>query len=244
MLLTDNLMHADLHPGNILVQSPGMFARGGKGKGQGQGQGQGQGRGGEERTEGAERGRGRGKAAEDPGHRAPRDYRIVMVDAGMVARLTRQEQRNFIGLLTAMGEGSGRDAARHLLHFSSASETYTPAQRGAFEADMTALFAQVCRGYGRNTDIGQALRGILNLCRVHKVSIDANYATLVMNALCLDGMAKLLLPQYNVLDSAEGLLRMNKWVSRVPFGMGGGLRRLLLPVAYFLKKQHDKRFCC
>jgi len=66
MLLKDNLMHADLHPGNILVQD---------------------------------------KAAQiDPlesdGSRMPSDSsstRIVLVDAGMVARLARREQSAFIG---------------------------------------------------------------------------------------------------------------------------------------------------
>lgn len=48
--------------------------------------------------------------------------------------------------------------------------------------------------------------------RVHGVRIDVNYATLVMNALCLDGLAKALLPSYNVLDHAAPLLRAHhRW---------------------------------
>jgi predicted unusual protein kinase regulating ubiquinone biosynthesis (AarF/ABC1/UbiB family) len=34
--------------------------------------------------------------------------KIVLVDAGMVAELQEEEQRNFIGLLQAMGLGDGR----------------------------------------------------------------------------------------------------------------------------------------
>ena len=65
----------------------------------------------------------------------------------------------------------------------------------------------------------------------------ANYATLVMNALCLDGMARSLLPGYNVLDRAEALLRLNKVVGRAPL-----LRNLLLPLANWLKRRHDAHF--
>ena len=59
MLLLDNLMHADLHPGNILLDA-----------------------------------------------RRGQDPRIVLLDVGMVARLTRAEADAFIGLLHAMGPRS------------------------------------------------------------------------------------------------------------------------------------------
>ena len=36
---------------------------------------------------------------------------------------------------------------------------------------------------------GEVLRGVLGLVRVHKVTLDANYMTLVMNVLVLEGMA-------------------------------------------------------
>jgi len=39
---------------------------------------------------------------------------------------------------------------------------------------------------------------VLTHCREHRISIGANYATLVINALCLDGMARALVPTYNV----------------------------------------------
>ena len=66
MLLLDNLMHADLHPGNILLDAV-------------------------ERTA----------------------YRIVLLDVGMVARLTPQESDAFIGLLHAIGAGTdARPAVR------------------------------------------------------------------------------------------------------------------------------------
>ena len=37
--------------------------------------------------------------------------------------------------------------------------------------------------------VWQVLRGVLGLVRTHRVSLDANYMTLVMNILVLEGMA-------------------------------------------------------
>lgn len=127
MLLIDNLMHADLHPGNIIIQQ-------------------------------VPKEQCRGKVnCEDT-------KRIVLVDAGMVAVLTREEQNNFIGLLAALGRGDGREAASFVLRFSERSD-YSKEQQEEFKASMVALFEKVCRGYGTNVDVGTTLRGILGLIR-------------------------------------------------------------------------------
>lgn len=85
-----------------------------------------------------------------------------------------------------------------------------------FRSDMKKLFLLDCKGYGSNVDIGKILRGILNLVRLHKITIDANYATLVMNCLCLDSMATSLLPSYSLLDNAKPLLKLNRVFGRLP----------------------------
>jgi len=82
-----------------------------------------------------------------------------------------------------------------------------PVERKAFTQDMIALFEERCRGYGNNVDVGHVLRGILGLIRVHKVRIDANFATLVVNALCIESLARTVCPSYNVLDAAKPLLQ-------------------------------------
>jgi aarF domain-containing kinase len=179
-------------------------------------------------------------------------YRIGLVDAGLVAVLTPEQRKNFIGLLEAMGEGDGRQAADCVLrfahhdkqdHFCMLSPT---ARKGieirrdeAFRKDMSLLFAAICRGYGTDVDLGAVLRGILTLVRKHRVTIEANYATLVMNALCLDGMAKVLLPAYNVLDAAKPLLRLHRACKRLPFGLADRTIKLVYPILAKAKAMHD-----
>lgn len=194
MLMQDNLMHADMHPGNILVDTSQEVA----------------------------------SAA----------HKIVMVDAGMVAQLVTEERKYFIGMLAAVGEGKGAECAECVLNFS-ASTTYSEDTKRAFTADMVEFFDRSCRGYGTDVDLGETLRGILALCRIHKVTVSANYATLIMNVLCLDGMASSLLPTYNLLDGAQMFLTFYRFCARkkcLP------LVKVMVPLARRLKALSDKKF--
>ena len=38
----------------------------------------------------------------------------------------------------------------------------------------------------------------------------ANYATLVVNALCMDGLAKRVCPSYNLLDASKPMLKAHR----------------------------------
>lgn len=158
MLLVDNLMHADLHPGNILIHL-----------------------------------KKNGRPV------------LTLVDAGMVAKLTDMERTNFIGLLEAMGTGDGARAAGHVLGFS-VTQTCTGEDAVAFTKEMEEVFARYCRGYGTGVNMGVVLREVLAKVRKFHVRVDVNYATLLINLLCLEGLASALLPSYNILDRAKPLL--------------------------------------
>ena len=131
---------------------------------------------------------------------------ITLVDAGMVAQLTDEESSTFIGVLAALGEGDGRAAAEFALRFSI-DNNMVEKEREQFIQEMIELFAEKCRGYGTDVDVGDVLRGILGLIRIHHVRIDANYATLVVNVLCVESLAQRVCPSYNVLDASKPLLQ-------------------------------------
>lgn len=183
MLLLDNLMHADMHPGNIIFDA----AR----------------------------------------------NRVNMVDLGLVVVLTVEEQRNFIGFLQAVGNGDGRAAARCVLRWSPKQACESTACMDGFEDQMARLFDQICRGYGTGIHLGNVLRNVLDLVRRYKVTIGANYMTLVVNALCLEGMARELEPEYNVIDAAEPLLATYGRLPRPAF-------LALLPLMQVAKSVHDR----
>ena len=75
-----------------------------------------------------------------------------------------------------------------------------------FTQDVETLFQNECRGYGTNVQLGDLLRSILVLIRKHHIRIDANYATLLVNALCIESLAKTLVPSYNILDASRPFL--------------------------------------
>jgi len=159
----------------------------------------------------------------------------------MVASLKGAEQRNFVGLLVSMGRGDGKAAARFVLSFSDAQTCVDPVAVAAFTNAMGNFFTAHCRGYGTGIDLASVLRGVLALVRENGVRVDVNYATLIMNALCLDGLAKALLPDYNVMDAAAPLLRAyGQWGGLATSGVGSTvLKRLALPLAMGRKRRHD-----
>jgi aarF domain-containing kinase len=188
MLLVDNLMHADLHPGNIMItamhdhhHSTNLNSKDSLVPAQEQLQAA------QEQFKGAR-------------------FAVSLVDAGMVAQLTDSESSIFIGLLSSIGEGDGKTAAAYALLFSL--ENHMPEEaKNAFTNEMVQLFSESCRGYGTHVDVGNVLRSVLGLIRKHKVRIDANYATLVVNCLCIESLARQVCPSYNVLDAARPLLQ-------------------------------------
>jgi aarF domain-containing kinase len=186
-LLVDNLMHADLHPGNIiykLQQDKGLATKSSN-----------------------TRALAMIKNLNDCRTQSSGQMSITLVDAGMVAQLNDHESATFIGLLSSIGEGNGYEAAYFVLQFSLENQRMTQEQESAFTKDMGELFAERCRGYGTNVDVGDVLRGVLGLVRKHQLRIDANFATLVVNILCLESMARTCLPDYNLLDAARPLLK-------------------------------------
>lgn len=215
MLLVDNLMHADLHPGNIMLDA-----------------------------------QQHGNRYPLPGPELMKDFNqfgVTLVDAGMVAQLTDKESSAFIGLLASLGEGDGKEAARFALQFSI-ENNLSDEKRGAFMDDMVELFAERCRGYGMDVDVGHVLRGVLGLIRKHQVRIDANFATLVVNCLCVESLARRVCPQYRILDAGRPLLETYRRMCYTsdgtpkPNARNSKLFKALLSAMYLKKSRNDNQF--
>eukprot|EP00927_Polykrikos_kofoidii_P041594 TRINITY_DN35456_c0_g1_i1.p1 TRINITY_DN35456_c0_g1~~TRINITY_DN35456_c0_g1_i1.p1 ORF type:complete len:591 (-),score=87.91 TRINITY_DN35456_c0_g1_i1:102-1874(-) len=161
MLLTDNFMHADLHPGNIVFR--------------------------EDSTS--------------------RKRQIVLLDAGLAVPLTNDERKNFIGFLQAIGDGNGDVLAERVMHFSSKGPT---GNIDGFTSDVNQLCSTSCHGYGTGVDISDVLQQLMRLMYKHGVTIGGNYAMLMANALCLEGMARDLEPKFSILDVSYPLLRSHQ----------------------------------
>lgn len=170
---------------------------------------------------------------------------IGLVDAGLVAILTAEQRTHFTGLLIAVGAGDSKLAAECLLAFKPPTLTpYSSVTIAAVHEEMRALFAVTARGYGTDTRLGYVLRGALAIVRRNGLGVEANYATLIVNALCLDGLADSLLPQplYNVLDGAKEMLTMANQVRKaLPPGAADKVTAWMSPLALNMKHAADQR---
>lgn len=172
---------------------------------------------------------------------------ICLVDAGMVAQLTDDESSTFIGLLSSLGEGDGREAAEFTLQFSL-ENNMTEEERESFVQDMIILFEERCGGYGTNVDVGFVLRGILGLIRKHHVRIDSNFATLTINALCQESLSRQMFPSYNLLDASKPLLQCYRKLCYSPDGTikpearKSRYVKAMLSLMYVRKNRIDNKF--
>ena len=82
------------------------------------------------------------------------------------------------------------------------------------------------------------------MVRVHQIRINANYATLVVNVLCIESLAKTLLPHYNILDGGKPLLNAYRTflVDNPTSRIGRALFKIVLPFAHVRKQFNDRRF--
>ena len=105
MLIDDNFLHADLHPGNILVRLPGknmMFS--------------------------SSEADDHGPTLEANGERQMTDApkpEIIILDTGLAATLTRENQSDLAEMFSAMLRWDGRGVAERILKFVAPSSKDT-----------------------------------------------------------------------------------------------------------------------
>ncbi|KAK9908907.1 hypothetical protein WJX75_004527 [Coccomyxa subellipsoidea] len=193
MLLQDNFVHTDLHPGNILVRvRPSAKAA----------------------ADAAA-----AAALDDilmkPIRRgqAKAQLQLILLDFGLAEELTPRVRKHFISFLHAISKGDGAAGTRHMLAFGKAQTCPEPA---AFQADMTAMFRRECNIYSASgVDVDRVLKSALHLARKHEVVIDSSYAALVVGVCVIVGFATALDPAVNLIDAATPAFFINDLTGRI-----------------------------
>ena len=223
MLLVDNLMHADLHPGNILVHTPtgrppvlslidlGMVARLTRDESQ------------------AFIGFIQAIGAGD-GAAAAR--RVLKFSAAQECATPLEFEADMVHFFRETCRGYGTDVAFGVVlkgvlglvrkHRVTVSVLPLPLYMHTLLTSTTLTTSSTILTSTTSTASASS-------------QLDANYMTLVMNVLCLEGMAQALLPSYNVLDMARPLLDAHKLLPRPLFGVA-------LPAVVALKRLRDRVF--
>lgn len=186
MVVRHNLLHADLHPGNILVQyiaAPQTpFQR--------------------LKTAFNNPSRPDWSGLEDG---VPH---IILLDAGMATQLTQKERFHMLGLFRALAEMDGAAAAEHTLQF--AGENQRCRDPAGFRKDVIAHFDKISNDDWSQSgfdDGSEALGRVIDIVREHQVSLPGQICSCLFSVFILQGWSSKLDPNYSIMDQMKILVQ-------------------------------------
>lgn len=217
MLLKDNFIHADMHPGNILVREvsrpaaslplpPSLQWT-------------------TRLVSGALRQLGAAVAglplpAGAASSLLRSEPQLVLLDTGMIAELSSTDQKNVVAFFKALTSRDGERLAHAILDMS---ERHTCPEPAAFIDDLKAMFDRLDPDTIRQCT-SDVLRDMIETIRQHQVTLKSTVSTVVVTTLVLEGWSSRLHPDLSILDTLRDVLatdwkqRISKTVDRIMTG--------------------------
>ncbi|KAG5365698.1 ABC1 family protein [Yarrowia sp. B02] len=210
MLLIDNFIHADLHPGNIFVRlykPESTIHQLGFGDHNNAN---------EEYLKMQEVNHHLKSLKNDPkawnkeverlkaeGYHA----QLCMIDAGLVTELDDLNRRNFIDLFKALAEFDGYKCGDLMVQRSRTPETVIDAE--TFSLKVGKLVGQMKSRTFKlgNFKIGDLLTQVLAMVRQHHVRMEPDFVTVILSILLLEGIGRQLNPDLDLFKNAIPVLR-------------------------------------
>jgi aarF domain-containing kinase len=183
MVFTDNFVHADLHPGNVLIQTTTV------------------------KSQPSSWFPFFNTTSTEP-EKTREQHTIVFLDAGIASSLSHNDLLNLLDLFRAVLTNSGEHAGRLMVERAKNKRDHTPEEVDAFSRGIGALVSEfhdnrkaggLSLGAVR---IGSLLSRVLDLCRVYSVEIDPAMASIVISTLILEGLGRSLEPDLNLMEFA------------------------------------------
>jgi aarF domain-containing kinase len=190
MVLVDNFVHADLHPGNILLRSRTQDATSGT------------------RCAAAERDSAGDTSTDTASSEVPT---LVFLDAGLVVRLSEKEKRNFCDLFLAVARGQGTKAGELIIDRSPGGRDGVKRNGGDPDRFVRAIAAVVEDVAARkfhlgSVAIGPVLLAVLSAVRMDRVPLDPAFGNLVSAIVVLEGIGRQLHPELDLFAVAVPML--------------------------------------
>uniref|UniRef100_A0A0N7ZCC5 ABC1 atypical kinase-like domain-containing protein n=1 Tax=Scylla olivacea TaxID=85551 RepID=A0A0N7ZCC5_SCYOL len=189
MVFVDNLVHGDLHPGNLLVQNI---------------------------TSGTATGDQVRVMMVDIGcdtfvmdvQPDPNPLRICFLDCGVTSRLTEQNLARIRAVFKQVVIGDGESVAELFLEHSE----HECADHQAFKEDVDGL-VQAARESTvslSQVDVGVLLQQVLGVLLKHKVRLESAFSAVVLAIFVLEGLGRALDPDMDILERARPILVTDK----------------------------------
>lgn len=238
MLLLDNFIHADLHPGNIMVrfyeaEMPEMpmrlHIRHQDGEDQAHPPGQ------NDVTEQALARLRPFRHQKDPkawkAELAKLDregYRpqLIFIDTGLVTELNETNRRNFLDLFRAVAEFDGYKAGHLMCERCRQPEAVIDEEVFALKMQHLVLGVKSRTLALGNIKIGDILQQVLSMVRSHHVRMEGDFVNVVISILLLEGIGRNLDPGMDLLSSSLPILRQLSAQQGADMAKGGDLSML------------------
>ncbi|KAI1423474.1 putative ubiquinone biosynthesis protein [Xylaria sp. FL1777] len=212
MLLIDNFVHADLHPGNIMVrfyqtQQPNLKLR---------------------RHEEVHPGEQPDVTEEVLSrlrpHRKKNDTgaweaelskidaegfrpQLIFIDTGLVTELNATNRRNFLDLFRAVAEFDGYKAGHLMCERCRQPEAVVDKEVFALKMQHLVLSVKSRTLALGNVKIGDILQQVLDMVRGHHVRLEGDFVNVVISILLLEGIGRSLDPDLDLLSRSLPILR-------------------------------------
>ncbi|ORZ10047.1 hypothetical protein BCR41DRAFT_309092 [Lobosporangium transversale] len=213
MLIFDNFVHADLHPGNIFVRFYNPSAN---------------------NLIKQIISRFRGKSAQDMAHVDEATMRlraipkndtqawmqelenlynegwrpqVVFIDAGLVSVLSDKNRRNFLDLFHALAEFDGYRAGQLMIERCRNPEAVIDGESFALKMQKLILSVKGSAMSLGKIKIGELLTEVMAMVRKHHVPMEGDFANVVISILILEGIGRQLNPNIDLFKTALPILR-------------------------------------
>ncbi|MGC4116793.1 MAG: AarF/UbiB family protein [Myxococcales bacterium] len=159
------------------------------------------------------------------------DSRIAMLDFGLMGRLTKEEQDTLVDLVLAVFARNPTQLTRVVLKMGQVPPDFN---RLAFEADVRKLMDKYLGIELAQLDTQNLMRDCMAMVVDHHVRLPAEYAILGRAAATIEGFARTLYPELNIIKTAAPFVA--KLVSRRldPLRLGTETMGLTLSVKQLL----------
>lgn len=238
MLLLDNFVHADLHPGNIMVRfyqaaQPELRLRPSPDRAAADGRDDQAGDVTEQVLERLRPFRHRRNRAAWEAELARIDaegYRpqLVFIDTGLVTELNATNRQNFLALFRAVAEFDGYKAGHLMCERCRQPDAVRNEEVFALKMQHLVLGAKSRTLALGSVRIGDILQQVLSMVRSHHIRLEGDFVNVVISILLLEGIGRSLNPDLDLLSSSLPILRQLSAQSGARMAKQGDFSMLLV----------------